>query len=249
MADSAILTGQYVRINQAAASIGDRIIAQIIDWVMLLSYECLAVWIIVETRIDGFWTILLFVLFPLLFYSLLMETFNHGQSVGKMALRMRVVKVDGTTPTLGAYLLRWLLFLVDGPLTSFMGLIPIALTRNHQRLGDLAAGTMVVKLLDYKKIQVSLDEYDYLTKNYTPRYPQAADLSLEQVETISRTLANARPEFAPRIAQLAQKVQQKLGIDRSQGLRPGEGLAGLSADQAFLNRILRDYQFYALEEI
>lgn len=248
MADSDILTGQYVRIHQAPASIGDRIIAQIIDWVVLLAYECMAVWMIVETGMEGFWTLLLLVLFPLLFYTLLMEVFNHGQSVGKMALRMRVVKVDGTTPTLGASLLRWLLFLVDGPLTSFMGLIPIALTRNHQRLGDLAAGTMVVKLQDYKRIQVSLDEYDYLQQNYTPRYPQAADLSLEQVETIARTLANARPEFAPRIALLAQKVQQKLGIDRRQGM-PADGTEGMAADLAFLSRILRDYQYYALEEI
>jgi hypothetical protein len=178
-----------------------------------------------------------------------MEVFNHGQSVGKMVVNTRVVKVDGSTPTLGAYLLRWLLFLIDGPITSCMGIIPIAMTRNHQRLGDLAAGTMVIKQQNYKKIQVSLDDYDYLLKNYTPRYPQAADLSLEQVETISRTLANARPEFAPHVAQLAQKVQQKLGIDRSEGLQQGNGMTGLSADQAFLSRILRDYQYYALEEI
>jgi hypothetical protein len=178
-----------------------------------------------------------------------MEIFNHGQSVGKMVMNTRVVKVDGSTPTLGAYLLRWLLFLIDGPMFSCLGLIPIAVTRNHQRLGDLAAGTMVIKQQNYKKIQVSLDEYDYLLKNYTPRYPQAADLSLEQVETISRTLANARPEFAPHVTQLAQKVQQKLGIDRSQGLQPSSGMRGMSADQAFLTRILRDYQYYALEEI
>lgn len=249
MANANILTGQYVHIEQTAASIGDRIVAQVIDWTMMLAYECMAVWIVVEAGLGGFWVALLFLMLPLLFYTLLMEIFNHGQSVGKMVVKTRVVKVDGSTPTLSAYLLRWLLFLIDGPTTSCMGLIPIALTRNHQRLGDLAAGTMVIKLQNYKKIQVSLDEYDYLLKNYTPRYPQAADLSLEQVETISRALANAHPQFAPYMAQLAQKVQQKLGIDRSQGLQPGDSQTGLSADQAFLNRILRDYQYYALEEI
>jgi uncharacterized RDD family membrane protein YckC len=238
MANSNILTGQYVRINQTAASIGDRILAQLIDWFLLFAYECGAIWLIVSTETDGFWTFFLFVLSPILFYTLLMEVFNHGQSVGKMVLMTRVVKVDGSTPSLGAFLLRWLLFLVDGPMTSCMGLIPIALTRNHQRLGDLAAGTVVIKLQNYKKIQVSLDDYDYLQKNYTPRYPQAADLSLEQVETITRTVANMRPEFAPRVAQLSQKVQEKFGIERAE-----------TSDLAFLTRILRDYQYYALEEI
>lgn len=238
MANSNILTGQYVHIAQTAASIGDRILAQLIDWFLLFAYECLSIWIIVETGTDGFWTLFLFVLSPLLFYSLLMEVFNHGQSLGKMVMNTRVVKIDGSTPTLGAFLLRWLLFLVDGPMTSCMGLIPIALTRSHQRLGDLAAGTMVIKLLNYQKIQVNLDDYDYLLKNYTPRYPQAADLSLEQVETISRTIATMRPDFAPRVAQLSQKVQQKLGITRAE-----------NTDIAFLQRIVRDYQYYALEEI
>lgn len=238
MANSNILTGQYVRINQTAASIGDRILAQLIDWFLLFAYECGAIWLIVSTETDGFWTFFLFVLSPILFYTLLMEVFNHGQSVGKMVLMTRVVKVDGSRPSLGAFLLRWLLFLVDGPMTSCMGLIPIALTRNHQRLGDLAAGTVVIKLQNYKKIQVSLDDYDYLQKNYSPRYPQAADLSLEQVETITRTVANMRPEFAPRVAQLSQKVQEKFGIERAE-----------TSDLAFLTRILRDYQYYALEEI
>ena len=55
-------------------------------------------------------------------------------------------------------------------------------------MGDLAAGTMVIKEKNYRKIHVSLDEFDYLTQNYQPTYPQAADLSLEQINVITRTL-------------------------------------------------------------
>ena len=96
-----------------------------------------------------------------------------------------------------------------------------------------------MKLQNYKKIQVSLDEYDYLTKSYTPRYPQAADLSLEQIEIIRRTLQQAQWGLdGDRLSELAQKVQQKLDVRRAE-----------TTDVLFLDRIVRDYQYYAIEEI
>jgi len=121
---------------------------------------------------------------------------------------------------------------------SFLGLLSIIFTKNNQRLGDLAAGTVVIKLQNYRKIQVSLNEYDFLRQNYKPRYPQAADLSLEQIEIITRTVNTSRKDFTARVMQLSQKVQQKLCIQRQE-----------PSDVDFLRRILRDYQYYALEEI
>jgi hypothetical protein len=112
------------------------------------------------------------------------------------------------------------------------------LTRDNQRLGDLAAGTVVIKQQKYKKIQISLDEYDYLAKNYTPRYPQAADLALEQIDIITRAINTRSDDFAQRLSLLAKKVQQKLNIEKKE-----------ANDLAFLQRIVRDYQYYALEEI
>ena len=50
---------------------------------------------------------------------------------------------------------------------------------------------MVIKEKNYRKIHVSLDEFDYLTQNYHPVYPQSADLSLEQVNVITRTLESS----------------------------------------------------------
>jgi uncharacterized RDD family membrane protein YckC len=237
MAESGIITGQYVRIQPTVASVGDRIFAQLIDWGVLLAYFALLTWFIVVTGIDGWWWMVLY-LFPLFFYSLLCEILNQGQTLGKMALKIRVVKMDGSMPTLGSYLMRWMLFLIDGPATSFVGLVAMILTRNNQRLGDMAAGTVVIKKQKYKKIQISLDEYDYLSKNYTPRYPQASDLSLEQIEIITRAIGTQRDGFDLRLNQLAKKVQQKFNIDRKE-----------ANDLAFLQRVVRDYQYYALEEI
>ena len=238
MAESGIITGQYVRIQPTVASVGDRIFGQIIDWIVLLSYLLLAIWIGVEANIKSDWYLIIAVGLVPLFYTLLCEIFNQGQSVGKMLMKTQVVKLDGARPTLGAFLMRWLLFMIDGPLTSYMGLIVMVLTRNNQRLGDMAAGTIVIKKQKYKKIQISLDEYDYLQKNYTPRYPQAADLSLEQIDIITSTLSVNQTDFQQRTKALADKVREKLNIERKE-----------TDDAAFLHRIVRDYQYYALEEI
>lgn len=233
-----MITGQYVNIQPTVASVGDRIFAQILDWIVLLAYLVMVIWIGVENHINSNWYFIITIGLIPLFYTLLLEIFNQGQSLGKMLMKMQVVKLDGSSPTLGAYLMRWLLFIIDGPMTGYMGLLVIILSRNNQRLGDLAAGTVVIKKQKYKKIQISLDEYDYLAKNYTPRYPQAADLSLEQIEIITRTLSVSQKDFAIRVARLAGKVREKLNIERKE-----------TDDVAFLRRIVRDYQYYALEEI
>jgi len=230
-----MITGQYVNIQPTVASVGDRIFAQIIDWVVMLAYIVLVVWLVTSLDIGNEWYIITFLALVPLFYTLLFEIFNQGQSLGKMAMKMQVVKLDGTMPTLGSYLMRWLLYLIDGPATSFMGLLAMILSRNNQRLGDMAAGTVVIKREKYRKIQISLDEYDYLMQNYRPRYPQAADLSLEQVEIITRAIGI---KDIRQMAELSRKVRQKLGVERKE-----------KDDAAFLQRIVRDYQYYALEEI
>mgnify|MGYP000006342911 len=97
---------------------------------------------------------------------------------------------------------------------------------------------MVIKEKNYRKIHVSLDEFDYLTQNYHPVYPQSADLSLEQVNVITRTLESGEKDRARRITALAKKVQELLSVT------PREG-----NQEKFLQTILRDYQYYALEEI
>lgn len=241
MTESTIITGQFVRIRQTPASIGERFLALVIDYVLLALYISSMVVLFMELQLpSGVQTsfFLCVIYLPILSYSFLCEMFNRGQSLGKKLMNIRVVKVDGSTPTVSSYLLRWLLFIVDGPLTSGLGLLVVLLTKNSQRLGDLAAGTMVIKEKNYRKIHVSLDEFDYLTRNYHPVYPQSADLSLEQVNVITRTLESAEKDRSRRIAALAKKVQSLLFIT------PRD-----SNQEKFLQTILRDYQYYALEEI
>ena len=236
MAEKSIVTGQYVRIRQTSASVGERMLAQLIDWVIQFAY--LTMWWILSSNTDlymGTLAIILVVLLPVFFYCPLCEILSGGQTFGKRLVKLRVIMADGTLPSPAAYLLRWLMMIADGPLLGYIGVLVMILNRNNQRFGDMAAGTLVVRLQSYSKIQVSLDEYDYLTEGYRPSYPQAADLSLEQADIIRRAVESDQPE---RISQLSQKVQQLLGVTRRE-----------SEDEFFLRRIIRDYQYYALEEI
>ena len=224
MAESTIITGQFVRISQTPSSIGERLLALVIDYSLIVIYLYSVTTLIVKLHLSsGVGTVffLCLVYLPVLFYSFLCEMFTHGQSFGKRLMNIRVVKSDGSTPSISAYLLRWLLFIIDGPGTGGLGLLVVLLTKNSQRLGDLAAGTMVIK-----------------EKNYHPTYPQSADLSLEQVNVITRTLESGEKDRVRRVTLLAKKVQEILSVT------PRE-----NNQEKFLQTVLRDYQYYALEEI
>ena len=220
MAESTIITGQFVRISQTPASIGERLMALIIDYFLIGLYILSTATLLSKLSLPSGFSLFFFlcvVYLPILGYSFLCEMFNHGQSFGKKLINIRVVKVDGSTPSIGSYLLRWLLFPIDGPITSGLGLLVALLNKNNQRLGDLAAGTMVIKEKNYRKIHVSLDEFDYLTQNYHPVYPQSADLSLEQVNVITRTLESGEKDRARRVTALAKKVQELLSVTPREG--------------------------------
>ena len=241
MPEANIITGQYVQISQSPASLGERIIAQIIDSFLIICYLVgvsllIAKFSSFHSSNDFFFLIAVYL--PALFYHFLMELFNHGQSVGKMVMRIRVVKKDGTTPGIGDFFMRWLLQLVDLGFSG-VGALVILISKNSQRLGDLAAGTMVIQLNDYRKIQVSLDEFSYLDRKYKPVYPQAEDLSLNQLDVIQRTLNSEYGyERDRRIASLAEKVRAHLNISDTN-----------TADEKFLYTIIRDYQHFTLEII
>ncbi|MFI5736374.1 RDD family protein [Kribbella sp. NPDC051587] len=69
---------------------------------------------------------------------------RRGASVGMRLLRLRVTMVDGTAPGLTQYLIRYLLWVVDGLFWAVVGLVVILCTPHRQRVGDLAAKTIVV---------------------------------------------------------------------------------------------------------
>ena len=240
MAEKNIVTGQYVRIQQTPASIWDRIVARIIDSVVIIVFLVGAFYFVsmLPSMPDNVEMAVMFIIFlPVLLYDLLWEVFNNGRSFGKFLMGLRVVKADGSIPGLGSYMLRWHLYLIEGPTVGCLGLLPMLLTEHVQRFGDLAAGTMVIKKGKYHAMEVSLEEYSYLTPNYRPTFPQAADLTERQVAVIDQTLKPMSPDRWDRIAQLSQKVRQVLAIDPQMN------------DERFLYTVLHDYYYYDMNAI
>ncbi|MDR2679448.1 MAG: RDD family protein, partial [Tannerella sp.] len=174
MAEAQIITNQYVKIEHTPAGVGERIFARILDYIVMATY-LIGLYYLLD-NIDwkpfkGTYGVAVFfaLLIPVVFYSFLWEIMNRGHSPGKVIFGMRVVMRDGTTPTVGAYFMRWLLLLIDT--WGWIGVVVILLNNNNQRLGDLAAGTIVIKEKNYHRIQVSLDEFNYLSRGYQPVFP------------------------------------------------------------------------------
>jgi len=139
------------------AGIGSRFIALLIDYLIwgagLLVLVLLAV--IVFPAIHAFsqiseqWTlaIAIFVVFLVNWgYFTLFEAFWNGRTPGKRVARIRVIQRSGRAIGLFESMARNLVRYVDQiPFFYGVGVIAMFATRQHQRLGDLAAGTLVVR--------------------------------------------------------------------------------------------------------
>lgn len=120
------------------------------------------------------------------FYPVLFEIYKQGATPGKRSLGIKVVNDDGTEVTLQSSLIRNLLRSVDFlPLLYGFGLISMLFNRDFKRLGDFAAGTIVVY---QDQIKDSVD-----IKQEAPRMPPVPLTANEQKAVI---------QFAERLTQL-----------------------------------------------
>ncbi len=88
---------------------------------------------------------------PFIIYTLLVLGYyfilelKTGQTVGKMLLKIKVVSADSQPLTPGKVAVRTILRIVDGIFFYLVAFICVVATKQKQRLGDMAAGTLVVK--------------------------------------------------------------------------------------------------------
>lgn len=235
-----IQTAQNVEIEYEVASVGDRIVAYLIDMLIIVAYFiALTVLnsLLQATGLNsGAFFLGILYLGPVMFYDLICEIALDGQSIGKKARNIKVVKLDGTQPSIGSYLLRWLFRIIDITLTSGgAALLTLLINGKGQRLGDLAAGTTVVNLTERARLEDTI--FTRVDENYSPVFPQAADLDDQIVSTIKEVLSVSIEEDRHSILShsLARKtmkaIENKLGIKSELSPRP------------FLETILKDYNY------
>lgn len=205
------ITNQNIEINLELASLGDRILAFIIDMMIIVAYLFTMGFI---TGMSGGESSVVFgvLVIPVLFYSLVFEVFMHGQSPGKYAREIKVVKLDGGAGGIGNYLLRWILRPIDILFYGSVAMLTIIISKNGQRLGDMAAGTTVIKLR--KTTAISNVRTLKRTEDYAIIFPQVKRLSDQQVEVIRQTLKVGNDGFNDKaIEELTDKVKDFLKIN------------------------------------
>ena len=157
MSELTINTTQNVNINFEAASVGERILAYLVDFLIKTAYLIVIGYFVfnlmglskVMDELDQWSAIAIVVLFllPYMFYSLVFESVLEGQTLGKRLLKIKVVKIDGYQASFGDYLIRWILRIIDVSFSSgVVGLIAMVVNNKTQRLGDISAGTAVITL-------------------------------------------------------------------------------------------------------
>lgn len=182
-----IETAQNVSIQQNVAHLSTRIGSFLIDTLIIAAYVIAIFYITSALSLSGGnqWAVMMLFGLPVFFYYLFFEAFWNGQTPGKRLNQIRVVKIDGSKPTFGSYLIRWMLRVIDISLASgSVALLTILLNGKGQRLGDLAAGTTVISEKNRITIQDTL--ISDLPDDYKPTFPQVTRLSDSDIQTIKQ---------------------------------------------------------------
>ncbi|KOP39082.1 RDD family protein [Flavobacterium sp. WLB] len=243
MSELSINTTQNVKINFVAASVGERLGAYFIDAGIKISYIFFIIWVFfywmdidkLMTNLDS-WSrgaIFLVLFFPLIIYSITLESIFEGQSFGKKLVKIKVVKIDGYQASFGDYLIRWFFRIIDFSLfNGIIGLIAVASSKKSQRLGDMAAGTAVITLKN--KINISHTILEDIGEAYVPTYPLVIKLSDNDMRIIKETYQSALAKNDHEIIyKLVAKIEGVTGIKNQSG-----------NNNDFIRVILKDYNFY-----
>lgn len=149
-------TPEQVELEFAVAGIGSRFVAVLLDVLIQAGFYFVTFFLAailfgaVANRINwlGKWFIAVFIAVNFLLiwgYYTLFEAFWRGQTPGKHVMKLRVIKDSGRQITLFESMARNLMRIIDYlPAFYLAGVIAMLCTKRHQRLGDLAAGTIVV---------------------------------------------------------------------------------------------------------
>lgn len=137
------------------------------------------------------------------FYGTIMETYYNGRTIGKWMCGLRTIRTDGRPIDGTRALIRNLLRVADlaPPPAGIVGLVAMLTTRRLQRLGDLAAGTMVV--VDERVWRLPVIQVDD---------PRAAALAtfIPGRYRVSRSMARALATYVERRAYLTPARRREL---------------------------------------
>ncbi|WP_242132076.1 RDD family protein [Aestuariivivens marinum] len=235
MSELQINTTQNVKIMFTAAGAGERLLAFVIDTAIKIGYMLVLNWTFGAFDNMDEWSqiaINTVLSFPVMFYTLALESLLDGQTIGKRVLKIRVVKIDGYQASLADYVIRWFFRIVDIYVFG-IGFFVILFNKKQQRLGDMAAGTAVIALKD--KVNISHTILEELKLDYVPTYPNVIRLSDNDARIIKDTFTAAKlAKDYSTLIKLRNKLVEVVNIkDIKQ-----------KTDIEFIDVILKDYNYY-----
>jgi uncharacterized RDD family membrane protein YckC len=183
---------------------------------------------------SGISTVIVVIIYASLFvfYDLIFEIFMNGQSVGKRIMKIKVISLDGGQPRVGQYFMRWLFRIVDFLLTwpGLVALIAAAVNEKTQRVGDMVAGTILIRTKPRTQINniVFMPMYD----GYQPVFKEAGQLNDKDIELIHEIIgAYMKSGNNVVVYNMAQRVKEHLSVVPPNGMN----------DMLFLQTIIKDY--------
>lgn len=260
MSNVQISTPFNITLDFEIAPFFKRLVAYFLDLMIMVAYAVfMRYFLYTGLQLEGDSALgidILLVSVPLLLYHLVFEIIFHGQSLGKMAMGIRVMSMDGGDPAISQYLLRWFFRVWEWPLVfsfvypgfwiiyqlvivgmfGIIVVIIIAVTAKNQRLGDIAANTAIVNT----RIKSSIHDTVFMEitqKDYQVKFPQVLKLSDRDINTIKTVLNQSYKrnnfETAHRIAgriKTVLNIQSDMEVD------------------FFLEQLIADYNYLATKE-
>lgn len=244
--DFQVHTPEAISISYAVAGIGSRFAAALLD--VLIEVVLLILILIGAAELQPFSgagptvaTILAITLLFLLVwgYYLLFEAFWNGQTPGKGALRIRVIRTSGHPIGFTESAIRNLLRIVDW-LPSFyaLGVITMFVNRESRRLGDLAAGTVVVKVPKRVRPSTALPQAPPPPRFVSPRGTADLDEAVWNLRALTASDISLVERFLDRVAALPMDVRQRVGDQIARNVATRIGARESSDPAVFLRRVL-----------
>lgn len=237
-----IKTPQNVIIQYELAGAGQRIFAFIVDLIVLFLFM-LGINVLVLDNYENETARNVLTLIEILIistYSLYSEILMNGQTLGKKALGIKVMKTNGEELEFYDYFSRWSTRLIDVWLSSgILSLVMIVTTKSGQRLGDILAGTTVIrKTSGYGfRLKDILKLNDNNRENYEFEFPEARKLEERDVILIKNVI-NRFNEYENKANEMAidlmtDKILQTLEIKKL--------IQGTDNKIRFLRKVISEY--------
>ncbi len=218
-----ITTSQNIEIDYEVAGLGERIIARIVDHgVFMGMYILCLISVFGYTSItdqhsnpfENIGVIIIIIVWLTLwvFYDLLTEIFLNGQSLGKRAVKIKVISLNGARPSISQYLLRWIFRIVDFGITfGTAAIVSVAVSDNKQRIGDIVAGTTLIKTSPRTKFDDLIFHPPAI--DYEPTYPEVSQLTDQDIVLIHEVIKNFnRTRNNDLVYKLALQIKDNLKI-------------------------------------